>query len=55
VLAGGSSGAVIAAAMRHGRKMKAGQVMVAILPDAGSEYISKMFNDDWMQGKGFLS
>ena len=55
LLAGGSSGAVIAAAMRHGRKMRAGQVMVAILPDAGSKYISKMFNDDWMREKGFLS
>jgi hypothetical protein len=29
-------------------------VMFIILPDNGSKYVSKMFNDAWMREKGFL-
>jgi len=54
ILAGGSSGSVVAAALKHARKLDDNAVMVIILPDSGSKYISKMFNDDWMREKGFL-
>jgi len=54
ILAGGSSGTIIAAALEHGKQLDSDKVMVVILPDAGSKYISKMFNDDWMREKGFL-
>ncbi len=54
ILAGGSSGTIVAAALKHGQKLDADAVMVIILPDSGSKYISKMFNDEWMKEKGFL-
>jgi len=54
ILAGGSSGSIVAAALKHGKQLDSDKVMVVILPDAGSKYISKMFNDDWMREKGFL-
>jgi len=54
ILAGGSSGSVMYAALEHGKKMHEGQTMVVILPDSGAKYISKIFNDDWMREKGFL-
>ena len=54
ILAGGSSGAAIAAALRHGQGMDENKTIIMILPDSGFKYISKMFNDDWMKEKGFL-
>ncbi len=54
IFGGGSSGGIVHAALKHAKKVKAGQIMVVILPDHGSKYISKIFNDDWMQEKGFL-
>jgi len=26
-----------------------------VLPDSGNRYLSKMYNDDWMIEKGYLS
>jgi cystathionine beta-synthase len=54
VLAGGSSGAIVAAALKHAAHLDSSAVMVIILPDSGSKYISKLYNDDWMREKGFL-
>lgn len=54
ILAGGSAGAAMHAALEHAKKLDASKTMVVILPDAGAKYISKMFNDDWMREKGFL-
>jgi len=54
ILAGGSSGSIVAAALKHAAHLDNAAVMVIILPDSGSKYISKMYNDDWMCEKGFL-
>lgn len=54
VLAGGSSGSAVHAALEHAKGMDEGKVIVVILPDAGAKYITKMFNDDWMREQGFL-
>lgn len=54
ILAGGSSGSVVAAALKHGAKLDSDKVMVIILPDSGTKYISKMYSDDWMREKGFI-
>ena len=54
ILAGGSSGTAVAAALKHARKLDDDAVMIIILPDSGSKYITKMFNDEWMKEKGFL-
>lgn len=52
---GGSCGAAVAGAIRYAREKKLGEeaLMVIILPDSGSRYVSKIFNDDWMREHGF--
>ncbi len=54
MLGGGSSGAAVHVALEHAKTLSADKIMVVILPDSGTKYISKMFNDDWMREKGFL-
>jgi cystathionine beta-synthase len=54
IFAGGSSGAAVHVALDYAKTMMAGQTMIVILPDGGSKYISKVFNDRWMKEKGFL-
>lgn len=54
LLCGGSSGLALAAALREARSLPAGARVVAILPDGGGRYLSKVFNDDWMRDSGFL-
>ena len=34
--------------------LKTDDVMVIIMPDSGTRYISKVYNDEWMKEKGFL-
>lgn len=54
IFAGGSSGGVVWAALKAAEKLNEDKVVVAILPDSGSRYLSKIFNDEWMKEKGFL-
>lgn len=54
LLAGGSGGAAVHVALKHARTLPPDKIVVVILPDSGTKYISKMFNDDWMREKGFL-
>jgi len=51
---GGSSGAALAGAIRTARGLGPEHCVVVILPDSGSRYLSKVFNDDWMREHGFL-
>jgi len=53
ILAGGSSGMALFAARRVARKLKKGLIVV-ILPDSGRNYLTKFYNDAWMQDFGFL-
>ncbi|MDR3622380.1 MAG: cystathionine beta-synthase [Paludisphaera borealis] len=48
LLVGGSSGTAVAAALRYARRLGAGDLIVALCPDTGRNYLSKFFNDDWM-------
>jgi cystathionine beta-synthase len=54
VLAGGSSGAAVAAALRIAAGWAAGLRIVVILPDDGRNYLSRIYSDDWMRDQGFL-
>jgi cysteine synthase A len=49
---GGSSGVNIAGAMRMARDMGPGHVIVTILCDYGTRYQSKLFNPEFLHGKG---
>jgi cystathionine beta-synthase len=54
ILAGGSSGSALHAALEHAKGLGESKTVVVILPDAGSKYVSKMYNDDWMRKNGFM-
>lgn len=36
------------------KNLKEGDLMVVILPDHGTRYLNKIYNDDWMKDHGFL-
>jgi len=54
IFAGGSSGAAVWASIKLAKKMRDGKIIVTILPDSGSRYLSKFYNDEWMKQNGFL-
>ncbi|MFA4833683.1 MAG: cysteine synthase [Patescibacteria group bacterium] len=54
ILSGGSSGMALFAAKKVAKKLKRGLIVV-ILPDSGKNYLSKIFNDEWMINCGFLN
>lgn len=54
IFAGGSSGAAVHAAVELAKEVGKGKVIVAVLPDGGSSYISKFYSDEWMRDNGFL-
>lgn len=49
ILAGGSSGANVWAALEVAKTLKEPATIVTILPDGGIKYLSKMYNDEWMK------
>jgi cysteine synthase len=49
---GGSSGINIAGAVRLAKQMGPGHTIVTILADLGSRYQSKLFNPEFLRGKG---
>lgn len=51
---GGSSGSAVWAALQVAREAGPDDVIVVILPDSGSRYLSKIFDDDWMRENRFL-
>jgi cystathionine beta-synthase len=53
---GGSCGAAVVGAIKYAREQKLGadDTLVVVLPDSGSRYLSKIFNDNWMRENGFL-
>ncbi len=52
---GWSCGSVVWGAMEWAREnLKEDDVMVVILPDHGTRYLGKVYNDDWMKDHGFL-
>ncbi|UCD16532.1 MAG: cysteine synthase family protein [Candidatus Zixiibacteriota bacterium] len=53
ILGGGSSGAAVWAARKIAEKLDEDAVVVVIIPDSGTKYLSKCFNDDWMRRNGF--
>jgi cystathionine beta-synthase len=52
VLTGGSGGLAAEVALRVARE-EGHRLVVVIIPDSGRGYLSKVFNDEWMESKGF--
>jgi cystathionine beta-synthase len=61
ILAGESCGTAVVAALDEARRLMADDpagassaVMVVVLPDGGRNYLSKLYNDEWMRVNGLL-
>ena len=54
IFTGGSSGTALHAGLEFCKKLNEDDIVVIILPDSGSRYVSKMYNDVWMRENGFL-
>jgi cystathionine beta-synthase len=54
ILAGSSSGLLLAAALRYCREQSTPKRVVTFACDSGNKYLSKMFNDFWMRDQGYL-
>ncbi len=49
ILCGGSAGTAVEAAFRIAETMNEDQVVVALIPDTGERYLSKLHNDEWLR------
>lgn len=56
ILVGSSSGAAVVGAIKFlkANKISKGKNVVILLPDSGRSYLSKIFNDEWMEEQGFI-
>jgi len=54
ILAGTSSGTLIAAALRYCREAAQPRRVVSFVCDSGNKYLSKVYNDYWMIEQGFI-
>ena len=54
ILAGNSSGAAIAGLVQLKGKLKETDNVVIIIPDHGSRYLAKIYNDTWMKTQKFI-
>src|SRR5437016_4355210 len=55
ILAGGSAGTAMGAALTYARKLAPDDVVVVLLPDTGRGYLSKQYNDVWMRENDLLT
>jgi cystathionine beta-synthase len=53
ILGGSSSGTLLAAALRYCRAQTEPKRVVSFVCDSGNKYLSKMYNDFWMEEQGF--
>jgi cystathionine beta-synthase len=53
---GGTSGSAVEGALQYAREQRLGKdaLVVAVLPDAGEIYLSKIYSDEWMRQNQFL-
>jgi len=55
VLAGSSTGTLLCAALKYCHEQTTAQRVVTFACDTGNKYLSKLFNDFWMEDQGFIS
>lgn len=54
LFAGGSSGSAVKISADLAKKVGKDKIIVTILPDSGTRYLSKIYSDQWMKNNGFL-
>lgn len=55
ILAGTSSGLLVATALRYCREQTTPKRVLTFICDTGARYITKMFDDTWMRDQGLIS
>jgi cystathionine beta-synthase len=51
---GGSGGGCISSALRLAKDLGPNNFVVALLPDTGMRYLSKVYNEEWMRERGYV-
>ncbi len=54
ILAGSSTGTLLAAALKYCREQTQPKKVLTFAADTGNRYLSKMYNDFWMRDQGFI-
>jgi cystathionine beta-synthase len=55
ILLGGSSGTAVAAALRYAQRLSEEHLVVALCADTGRNYLSKLYNDEWLAANNLLA
>ena len=55
ILAGSSTGTLVCAALKYCREQTEAKRIVSFACDTGNKYLSKLFNDFWMEDQGFIA
>ncbi len=54
LFSGGSAGGAVCGAIKFAKDYPQCRTIVVLLPDSGSRYLSKVFDDDWLRENSFL-
>jgi cystathionine beta-synthase len=54
IMSGSSTGTLLAAALRYCREQNKPKRVVTFACDTGNRYVSKLYNDFWLQDQGFI-
>jgi len=54
MLAGSSTGTLLCAALKYCREQTTEKIVVTFACDTGNKYLSKLFNDFWLEDQGFI-
>ncbi len=54
ILSGGSAGAAVWGGLEVAKRLNENDLMVILIPDTGRQYMSKVFNDEWMRDNQYL-
>jgi cystathionine beta-synthase len=54
ILGGGSSGTNVAAALRYAQRLTEDHLVVALVPDTGRNYLSKLYDDEWLKSNNLV-
>jgi cystathionine beta-synthase len=55
MLVGGSCGTCVAAALKYAQRLGPDDLVVALSPDTGRNYLSKVYSDEWMIENGYMA
>ncbi len=55
ILAGSSTGTLVCAALKYCHEQKEAKRVVSLACDTGNKYLSKLYNDFWMEDQGFIT